>query len=344
MRTVATLVVALGMIAGGGAAEPAADPFEYFAPITVTAAERRRLDQGQAAVRILPGRDREVVVFAAARTTIDADRLIAWVHDIAALKKSHLVPLIQRFSNPPVATDLANATLPDDDLDDLRGCDPGDCGVKVTAAELARLKPLLGPRDPGRDARVRQAFRDIMLDRIRTYLAQGAAPLGTYADGSSPVSLQAAFDALLNRSPYIATRLPQLASHFRQAPAAATRDVEWFLYWSQDLVRSLPVLTATHVGIVRGQAPAPLALVAGRQIFATHYMNASLSTTAVVAGDAGVRYLVYINRTDVDVVSGFFGPLARRLIEGRIRSEAVTAITDLRKRLESGPPPGATTR
>jgi hypothetical protein len=319
------------------------DPFGFFEPVRVSASERQRIDRGEAAVRILPGRDREVAVLAVAKISIDAERLIAWVHDIEALKKSALVPVIQRFSQPPVIADVARAQLPPDDLDDLRDCEPGDCGVKITAAELARLKPFIGPRQPAADDRLRQAFRDLMLDRIRTYVARGAPALGSYDDGSSPATLQAAFESLLARSPYITERLPHLAAHLRQAPSDSA-GVDWFLYWSQDQVRSLPVLTATHVAIVRGQPPAPLALVAGRQIFATHYMNASLSVTALVAGPGGVRYLFYINRTNVDVVSGLFGPLARRIIEGRIRSEAVTAITDLRRRLESGPPPKAAAR
>jgi hypothetical protein len=275
-------------------------------------------------------------VFAVARIGIDANRLIAWVNRIDALKKSHLVPLIERFANPPGLTDLARLQLPLDDLRDLRRCRPGSCGVKVTAAELAELRPAFSPTGPAGDARLQEAFRAVLLTRLKRYIARGDEALGTYDDGSSPRSLRDAFAALLERSPYIGERLPALARQF-VAPPPGAGGVEWFLYWSQDLVRSTPVITVTHVGIVRGQPPAPLALVAGRQIFATHYMNASLSITALVAG-AGTNYLFYVNRTDVDVVSGFFGPMARRLIEGRIRSEAVTAITDLKRRLESGDP------
>lgn len=320
------------------------DPFAFFAPtIRVTAADRQRIDAGQPMVRILTGRDREVVVFAATRIGIDGERLAAWVRRIEPLKKSALVPIIRRFSTPPAIEDLKDMTLPAGDLRDIRDCEPGDCGLKLTAGEIAALKPDLAGSGPEADARLQQSFRRLMLKRIQAYIDGGHPAIGGHADGQSPRPLHTEFSALLNRSPYLTEKLPHLATHLLAPPRTATEGVEWFLYWSQDQVRGSPVMTATHVAIVRGRLPAePRVLVAGKQIFATHYMNASLSVTSLIGGvDQVPSYLVYINRTDVDVLSGFFSPMARMIIESRIRGEAQRAIVDLRKRLESGPPPGA---
>jgi hypothetical protein len=343
MRTIAALIVALGVCVGRSGAQ-ASDPFDFFAPsIRLTHSERQRLDSGQPAVRMLTGRDREVAVFAAARTNITADRLVAWVHRIDALKKSALVPVIQRFSDPPVIGDLARMMVPVDDLRAIRYCAPADCDLKLTAAEMTALKQSApGGAGPVVEARLQEKVRELLLDRIRRYLAGGHTAIGQYDDGSTTRPLQADFAALLGRSPYLTERLAPLAAHLLGAPAHRVHGIESFLYWSQDTVRSRPVLAATHVAIIRGRdASQPLVLVAGKQIFALHYMNASLSVTALIGGAPGApTYLVYINRTDVDVISGFFGGLARSLIEGRIRGEANTAIVDLRKRLESGPPPG----
>lgn len=341
MRTVAVLVVALAVCGGPGAAA-VTDPFDFFAPaIKLTSSERQRLDAGHAAVRMLPGRDREVAVFAAARTNINADRLVAWVNRIDALKKSQLVPIIQRFSDPPVIGDLARMSLPVDDLRSIRHCQPASCDLKLTAAEMTALKPLAASPSPANDARLQERVREVILDRIRRYHAGGHTALGRWDDGSTDRSLQENFAALLARSPYLTDRLAPLAAHLLGAPAHRVHGIDSFLYWSQDTVRGRPVIAATHVGIIRGRDPGqPLVLVAGKQIFAMHYMNASLSVTALIGGGPGApTYLVYINRTDVDVISGFFSAITRSLIEGRIRSEANTAIVDLRKRLESGPPP-----
>jgi hypothetical protein len=343
MRTAAAIVVALCVCAARNGAQ-ATDPFDFFAPtIRLTPSERQRLDTGQPAVRMLDGRNREVAVFAAARTNITADRLVAWVHRIDALKKSALVPVIQRFSDPPAMGDLSRMVVPVADLRSIRDCQPLDCDVKLTSAEMSALKPAaLGGTSAAAESRLHDRFREMLLDRVRRYLAGGSTAVGQYDDGSTTGTLQADFAALLGRSPYLTERLAPLAAHLLGAPAHRVHGIESFLYWSQDTVRSRPVLAATHVAIIRGRdATQPLVLVAGKQIFALHYMNASLSVTALIGGatPGAPTYLVYINRTDVDVISGFFGGLARSLIEGRIHGEANTAIVDLRKRLESGPPP-----
>src|SRR5262245_13061802 len=204
MRTVAALVVRLGVCFGRAGAE-SPDPFDFFAPtITLTPSERQHLDTGQSVVRMLPGRDREVAVFAAARTNITADRLIAWVHRIEALKKSALVPVIQRFSDPPVMSDLARMVVPADDLRAIRYCEPSSCDLKLTSAEMAALKPAaLGGTSADVLARLQEQVRVVVLDRIRRYQAGGHTSIGQYDDGSTTRPLQADFAALLGRSPYL---------------------------------------------------------------------------------------------------------------------------------------------
>ena len=119
--------------------------------------------------------------------------------------------------------------------------------------------------------------------------------------------------------------------------------VESFVYWSKERFGGRPVISVTHVSMLRGAGAAqPDALVAGKQIFATHYMNGALALTAIVGGGPGSRrYLAYLNRSEVDVLSGFFGGLVRWLVERRLKSEASDVLQGLRRRLESGLPPVA---
>jgi hypothetical protein len=51
------------------------------------------------------------------------------------------------------------------------------------------------------------------------------------------------------------------------------------------------------------------------------------------------RYLVYLNRSRIDVLDGFLGGFVRRIVERRLRSEAADVVRGLRRRLESGEPP-----
>jgi hypothetical protein len=81
----------------------------------------------------------------------------------------------------------------------------------------------------------------------------------------------------------------------------------------------------------------PETVIAAKQVYASHYKNAALTLTSLVAQN-GARYLVYVNRSHVDAFHGFFGPVVRRVVERRVRGEAPNVLAALRRRLESGEP------
>ena len=66
--------------------------------------------------------------------------------------------------------------------------------------------------------------------------------------------------------------------------------------------------------------------------------NASLGLTAIMRGSDGRNYLVYLNRSEVDVLGGFFGGLVRMVVGRRLKAEASDVLRGLRNRLESGEP------
>ena len=138
---------------------------------------------------------------------------------------------------------------------------------------------------------------------------------------------------LLEHSPYFTARLPQHAEFVRTFPRASLDTGNGFLYWALDRVEDRPVVSVTHVSIVRN-APGsglPLVTVAGLQVFATHYYQGSLGLTYLV-GD-GPRYLVYVNRTELDVLGGFLGGLKRAILESRLKKDITRLIGGLRRRL-----------
>jgi hypothetical protein len=127
--------------------------------------------------------------------------------------------------------------------------------------------------------------------------------------------------------------------YLRAYPVAGEPDVESFLYWSKEtLGTGKPIVSVTHTAILRGTAGGtPATAVAARQVFATHYLTASLSVTLV--GDSPPGYLIYVRRSRTDAFEGLFGPLVRRMVERRIRSDAPAVLDALRQKLEAGDPP-----
>jgi hypothetical protein len=128
---------------------------------------------------------------------------------------------------------------------------------------------------------------------------------------------------------------PRAADWLRNSPHDTTR-VESFLYWSQETFGTgKPVVSVTHVGLIAPAAPGDPAIVLGKQIFSTRYMTGGLSLTAITTDAAtGAHYLVYLNRTGVDLLDGLLGPLKRSVLESRLLSELPDIVQKLRGRLE----------
>jgi hypothetical protein len=336
---VAAVALAIAVRVPAGAQGPGTDPFAFLAPaVVISADDRHRLDRDEVIVRTLEADDRQAAVFVATRLRAAPEALVVWTRAIAELKRNEHILAIGRFSEPPVLEDLSRLVLDQRDIDDLRNCRPGSCGLKLTADEMAKVVAPAGARDAG-DA-VQRAFRQVVLDRVRAYRAQGLAGLPALADSRRARRVADGLLALIDRSPYL-LRLPAAVSWLQRYPEGdASADA--FLYWSKEAYGSgKPVISVTHVGIFT-PAPAPrrpAVLVASKQLFATHYANASLGLMMVLGSAGGPSYFGYLNRTELDVLGGLFGGMARIAIERRMARQVPTLVRELRARLESGPPP-----
>lgn len=339
------LLVAAADLAAWGRDEPR-DPFAFFQPtIVLSAGERRQLERGEPLTRVIPGADREVAVFAAMKTAIDGARLLAWVQRIEALKKNAYVLAIARVSDTPRLDDMKALTLEQDEASDILDCRPGDCSLKLSADEMRTLQAAgqAGSNSRGKGAALEAAYQRVMLQRIEKYLAGGMSGLPTDESTSDPVRPADTLGRLFEHSRFLSTHTPDFARYLVRFPHAPLAGVESFVYWSKEQIAGKPIVSATHVSTLRSDDPAlPEGLAATVGIFSTHYVDASLGVMAVVrAAPGGAGYLVYINRSQVDVLGGMFGGLVRMVVQRRLRSEAVDVLRDIRTRLESGDPPAA---
>jgi hypothetical protein len=323
-------------------ATTAGDPFTFFQPsLRLSAIDRRQLDQGRAIARIVPSNPSDVAVFAAVPIDIDGDRLVAWTRRIEELKKSSYVLTIGRFSDPPRIEDLAPLSLDDDDLSAVRACQPGHCALKLTAVEMTELQRVTAAAGQDWKSMAQRTFRAIVLQRVNAYLSGGRVALPPYADHrGSEVSPATAFASLLSQSVYLSQRLPEFVEHLTRNPQKPMPAVESLVYWSKEHIVRKPIISATHVSILRNIDDGMVdAAVIGDEIFSTHYVNASFSVTAIIRGEPGSpNYLAYLNRTQVDVLDGMFGGLVRSAAQRRLKHDAVDVLRERRMRLESGLP------
>jgi hypothetical protein len=308
--------------------------------LSLTTADYTKLNAGEALVELLPAESKEVAVRAATKVNAPPARLIQWTRRVEALNKGRYVLAIGRFSDPPRIEDLNNLSFDEGDLTDLRRCRPGKCGVKLSDAEIARVREALAAAGTEWKATAQQALRAIVLARAKDYLAAGHTASASYDDGKKPVQLDGEFAALASEVALTHPRLFPITNYLSLYPKGRMPDVESFLYWSKESLGAKPIVGITHVVMIEsGDALMREALVAKKQVYASHYLLASLSFTAISASPDGTQqYLVYLNRSRSDVFHGIFGGIIRRTIARRLRSEAPQALQVLRGRLESEPP------
>ena len=320
------------------------DPFEIFRPaIVLRPSEREALDRGTPVLTLPPTEGRQLAVFSA--IGIDSDdrggRVNGWMHQIEQLRKNRYVVATGRFSTPIERTDVGAITLDAGDLDDIRKCRPGRCNVKLSAPEVLELQRIITASGIEWREAVQRAFQAIVLRRVSAYVRGGHAALDDYADHRVPRSPSAAFRLVAGKTVILERVSPGVLEEVARCPAAFLGSRRGFIYWSKERLGDKTVISATHVVLVEPDAGSSVEILAvGIQIFATHYLDAALEITGVVRNaDWSRRYLVHIYRSEVDLLDGFWGRLARSAIASRIRKDGPAVLEAARHRLSAVDPP-----
>jgi len=333
------LTIAAGALAWlGPGPQSALQPSRPFEPGAVV--EHVEMDPAETFVKMIREPEADLAIIGAIRTTADGTRLAAWFHQVEQLQRGAYIPILRRFSDPPRIEDLAALVLDEDDLDELRECRPRHCDLKLSAAEMDQMRGAIGGAGRAWRRAAQNAFRQIVLQRARVYLARGFKGTPPYDDQKRPVWIAEEFERLLEGCGLAGLRTPAIAGYLRSYPNGHGDHVESFLFWSKDLLGDAkPIVGITAVDIFHVPAAADPVVVASTQVFATHYITASLSLTSIVQEpETAVNYLVYARCTRADVFHGTFGGLLRRIAQKRIRAEGPAVLEGLRRKLESGMP------
>jgi hypothetical protein len=298
------------------------------------------LARGESVAKSMPAADsREVAVAGAVRFDVPVDFYLAKLRDIVAFKKAPDVFRVGVFSTPPVPADLAGLELDPRDIEDLRHCAVGRCDVRLDATALTRFQREVNWKDPKSAAHAHDIARETLARYVAAYQQGGNGALLEYRDANAPVKLADQTRLLMTRSGYLATENPRLRDHLEQYPRVPAAEAEDILYWSKETFGMKPIVTATHLTIWRGATPAADAWVTSKQLYSTHYFDASLAVTlatAVTTPDQPGAYIVYINRSLVDALQGgILGPIKRSIARSKARGGLDSHLVALKKRLES---------
>ena len=314
------------------APKPAMQPFSFFHPVArLGSDEIDGIRSGRVVTRAIHSSGHDVAVLAAGSLKITADAFISRVTDIVQLRRSRVVPAIARFSSPPTIDDLAALTLTEEEVKGLGECRPADCALKLADAEIRRMQAALAGGGVDRHSTAQRTFREILLERVRTYLDGGLGALPPYYDKNRPVDVAEAFGQLVGRSGYL-DRAPQLKASLGRP--AATGVMASYVYWSIEDFGRRRVIRVTHVVIVRpGVVGLPNVLVGSTQVYASHYLDAALAVTTLEPGPGDIAFLGYLYRAHVDLLGSFLARrIAKRRIEGGVERLFVHQLERLQDR------------
>lgn len=295
-----------------------------------TESEWRQVERGVITAKTLKStHGREVASLGAARTQASAACFIAEFEDIEAFRTGSMVRKVRKLSDPPRAADFAGIALDQQEAASLRDCQPGRCALRLPASAMAFLRQ--------QDGDVNAAYQQWLAEYVQSYLVQGNRALVVYHDKAEPVGLAGEFQALLESQPALSGIAAEFYSYLARYPEEPLEGVSSFLYWAEDNFGLKPVISVTHALIYRRPG---LAVIASKQIYANHYFDGSLGLTFLIEepGQPGAPvYIVYLNRSRIDLLSGWLGGLKRVMLRRRLLDGFKQNLRDVVRKLDPCP-------
>jgi hypothetical protein len=299
-----------------------------------TNAELARLDQGEPIAKVLDTDRREVAVVGAVRITGSQSKLFERYHGESVLKTSDVVIETGRFSTPPIPDDLRDLHFEDYDLDTIRACIPGDCGVRLSTHDMERFAQDVNWSAPNWKQQAGDLWRKLLAANANAYLANGT--LGDYRNKATPLDVADEFKILFRSFADFEKLSPEFMTHLKQFPTARLAGTEDLLYWSKDDINR-PVTRVTHLSLY----PAPAGthrpgLIATKQIYAAHYFDAGLGLTCAFDDGTSGFYMVAINRVRTRSLTGFTRSLVRSIVQRRSRDAMEGILRSMKAAIEKG--------
>ncbi len=299
--------------------------------------------RGEPFARVLATDSREIAVAGAVRIAASSERLVARYREVENLKRSAIVLDLGRLRRPPLPADFAMAPLEDYSLD-LRDCRPGECRVRLGAPEIARFHREVDWRAADWRERSQIVWREVLAGYAAAYSREGRRALPTFANKREPLSVPAELSLLVNRFGFLNAFAPTFYAYLREFGPDGPDGLEEVMYWSKEDFGVRPVLRLSHQSIYHTPASTSASvtpraiLIATNQIYADHYLDASLMLTMTIdAAEAGGKpafYMVSVSRARTRSLSGLLRSFVRSTVQNRSRDALRKILASTKASLE----------
>jgi hypothetical protein len=303
-----------------------------------TAADWNTIEAGRAVARILETDNREIAVVGAVRIAAPRDLFVARVRDVEALKRSAVVLDVGRFGHPPQVKDLLTANIDDYNLD-LKACKPGDCRVRLTAADIGRFHQEIDWRAADWRRRSASIWREVLAGHAASYVQAGRPGLPVYANKRESLSVPSELTLLLGKFGFVARYSSEFHAYLQNFGPQCPAGAEDTLYWTKEDFGIRPVFRISHQVIYQVTGSPSSVLVATNQVYADHYLDAALGIMLALdappdSGGGRGFHMIAVNRARTRSLGGTLRGLVRGTVQNRSRDAMQKILTATKSALE----------
>lgn len=306
------ILAALSLVGFGGpvaarvAAAPPAELVSFLEKsIGLNDKQLAAVDAGQQVTKVVrTALDRDVVVFGIVAVDVPRPWFIEHLRETDAPLRSPARSVFGVFGKPALPSDAGQLTLSNDDVKDLKACRPRSCGFKLPAASMAFLSTRIDWTSPTVASELAEAAREEMAAYVNDYRQHGNDAMVVYDDNSS-VKSSDALAGLLADSPSPYPSSPDY-QRFLLNPFEPLEGVTSEIFWSQDqMPRTRAIVSIQELSIFTPSDAAGATIVATKQLWADHYLEARVDLLTVVdraptVGREGGVYLVTLRQYRFD--------------------------------------------
>jgi hypothetical protein len=256
------------------------------------------------------------------------------VKNIEQFERGGAFRITKRLSQPPRADDFAALNISDEDFDDLKDCKLGDCALKLGEDALQTLRAAVDWRKPTARADANAVFRRLAFQYVNGYREGGNTRLAVYRDHDRPTFVANEFRSMIDRLPRLGAELPDLTRYLLEYPNAPLANSTDFLYWQETQFGLRPTVRISHLVI---QERPDRTVVASKMLYSSHYFWTALELRILLrdAARGPGFWLITVNRSRSDGLSGFTGRVIRTRVRSEVADGARAALIATKTRLES---------
>ncbi len=307
--------------------------------IGLTQTEIQEIQSGNAVAKVInTASNSEVEVFGAIYVNAPVEDFACLYQDLSQLRDSPGILVINKFTNPPQISDMAQFKLSDEDIKNLSNCKLDDCEVQLPATAIDTLRQQINWNSPDAAEQINNLFREGIVEGLKQYQVGGNEALGEYRDKKQPFVVSQEFQVLLGSSSGLPTYFPEFHNYLLTYPKATLENSQTYFYWETVQFGLKPTSRVDQVVVYKDPASGSYAF-GDKQLYATHYFQTAIDLTFCIkdpapSGGPGF-YLITRKGSMQQGLTGVKGSIVRKVAVDRTQSSLKQGLTLLKQKLEA---------